>query len=138
MRLFLEVTRDYGLIPVDEEGRKYIYNRKVGDILSCDIKVARSYPQLKRFMKFIQICYDMQEHFTQPEAFRYWLTMKAGYFDTIVAPNGKTVFKAHSLAFDNMDEDVFQKVFSDCIDAFLKEFGNGLTEDALLEIIGFV
>lgn len=131
------MTSDYGLTPIDDDGIKYVYNRKPGDILSCEIKIARSYPQLKRFMTFIQVCFDMQEHFEQKEAFRYWLTMKAGYFDTIVAPNGKTIFKAHSLAFDNMDEDVFLKVFSDCIDVFLKEFGNGLTEEALLEIVGF-
>ena len=137
MKCHLRITRDFELIPVEPEAVKYIFNRSEGDILSCDIKIARSYPQLKRFMKFIQVCFDMQEHFEQQEAFRYWLVMKAGYFDTIVAPNGNTMFKAKSLAFDNMDEDVFVKVFSECIDVFLKEFGNGMSESDLMEIIGF-
>jgi len=137
MKTYLKVTPDYGLTPTDDAGIAYIYNRKAGDILECEIKQCRSYPQLKRFMKFIQVTFDMQTHFDNVESFRYWLTMKAGYFDSIVAPNGNVMFKAHSLAFQNMDEEEFMKVFSNCIDVFLKEYGNGLTEDALLEIIGF-
>ena len=135
--MYLRVTHDYGLTPVDDEGIAYLYRRSPDDVLKCDVKTSRSYPQLKRFMKFIQICFDMQDHFDKQEAFRYWLTMKAGYFDTVVAPNGNVMFKPKSIAFDNMDEEVFIKVFSECIDVFLSEFGNGLTEDALLEIVGF-
>ncbi len=138
VKTHLRVDENYGLTPVDDEGIKYVYNRKVGDVLSCEIKQCRSYPQLKRFMAFIQVTFDMQDYFDNKESYRYWLTMKAGYFDSIVAPNGNVMFKAHSLAFDNMDEDVFKKVFSNCIDVFLKEYGDGLTEDALLEIVGFV
>lgn len=137
MKTHLKVTDDYGLIPVDDEGIKYLYNRKPGDVLSCEIKQTRNYENHKRFFKFLQVTFDMQDHFENLEYYRHWLTMKAGYFDTIVAPNGKTIFKAHSLAFDMMDEDEFKKVFSNSIDVFLKEFGNGLTEDALMEIISF-
>jgi len=137
MRLFLQVTPDYGLVPTDDEGIAYIYKRDAGAILQCDVKTVRNYENHKRYFKFLQITFDMQEHFTEFEYYRHWLTMKAGYFDTIVAPNGNAIYKAHSLSFADMDEDIFKKVFSSSIDVFLKEFGNGLTEDALLEIIGF-
>ena len=139
MRMHLKVTDDYGLVPVpsDVAAVKYIYNRKVGDILSADVKICRSYPQLQRFMKFIAITFDMQEHFDSKPAYRYWLTMKAGYFDTIVAPNGNTMFKAKSIAFAEMEEDEFREVFSSCIDVFLKEFGQGQTEDDILQVVGF-
>lgn len=139
MRMYLKVTEDYGLIPVpsNEDGVKYLYNRKVGDVLTTDVKVCRSYENLQRFHVFIRETFAMQEFFDNKETYRYWLTMKAGYFDTIVTPAGKAIFKAHSIAFDNMEEDEFKKVFSNCIDVFLKEFGQGQTEQDILNVIGF-
>lgn len=137
MKTYLKVDEDYGLYPVDEKGVEYIYRRKVGQVLQCELKIVRNYENHKRFFAFLKTTFDMQEHFDNMEYYRYWITMKTGRFDTIVAPNGKTVYKAHSLSFADMGEDEFQILFSDAIDVFLKEFGNGLTQDALLEIIGY-
>jgi hypothetical protein len=139
MKMFMKVTPDYGLIPVqsDDKAIKYIYNRKVGQVLSCEVKQVRSYENLQRFMVFINMTFDMQEFFDEKEVYRYYLTMKAGFFDTIVTPAGKTIFKTKSLAFENMPEEEFREVFSSCIDVFLKDFGNGQTEEDILNVIGF-
>ncbi len=37
MKLTLKVTEDYSLIPVCEKGIKYVYGKKVGDELECDL-----------------------------------------------------------------------------------------------------
>ena len=137
--MHLKVTPDYGLVPVtsDVAAVKYLFNRTPGDILSCDVKICRNYDNLKRFMKFIQISFDMQDFFTEPEAYRYWITMKSGFFNAIVFPSGKTMFKARSIAFDEMEEDEFNELFSTAIDVFLREYGKGQTEDDILNIVGF-
>ncbi|MCK4705870.1 MAG: DUF1367 family protein [Gammaproteobacteria bacterium] len=137
--MHLKVTEDYGLVPVasDVDAAKYLFNRTVGDILACDVKISRNYPNLKRFMKFIQVSYDMQDFFTEKEVYRYWITMKSGFFDTIVFPSGKAVFKARSVAFDEMEEDEFNELFSAAIDVFLREYGQGQTEDDILNVVGF-
>lgn len=125
------------LIPKDPDTMAYISRRKPGEVIVAEIKIARSYENHKRFMAFIGMTFDMQEHFEQVEAYRYWLTMKAGYFDTIVAPNGTTIFKAKSIAFESMPEDEFRALFSAAIDVFIKEFGSDLTEDDIMQAIGF-
>ena len=138
MKMYLKVTPDYGLIPIDPEGIKYVYNRKIGQELSCDVKIVRNYENLQRFFVLVNITFDMQDHFEEKEAYRYWLIMKAGYFDTIIAPNGNTIYKAKSIAFESMNENEFREVFSAVIDVFLKQFGTGQTENDILQVIGFV
>ncbi|MDH5183645.1 MAG: DUF1367 family protein [Gammaproteobacteria bacterium] len=135
MRAFFEVTAE-GLIPKDEETRLYIGRRKAGQVLSADIKMARNYENHKRFFKFVDDTFDIQRHFEEKEAYRYWLTMKAGWFDPIVTPNGTTIFKARSIAFDEMEEEEFRKLFSRVIDVFLHEFE--LTENEINQVISYV
>jgi len=125
------------LIPKDAETMAYVSRRKPGEVIVAEIKIARNYENHKRFFAFLDMTFGMQEHFEVEEAYRKWLTMKCGYFDTIVAPNGKTIFIAKSISFENMPEDEFQKLFSTAIDIFLKEFGNGLSENDILQAIGF-
>ena len=102
MIAFFTVDSDFSLIPKGADTMKYVLNRKAGDVIRADIKISRNYENHKRFFSFLSATYDMQEHFEQPEAYRKWLTMKAGYFDTIVAPNGNTIFMPQSIAFDAM------------------------------------
>ncbi len=137
MKAFFRVSSDLELIPHNEETQKYVLNRKEGDVISAQIKMVRNYGNHKRFFAFIKTTYDMQDHFEQMEAYRYWLTLKCGWFDTVIAPNGSTMFKPRSISFEDMEEDEFKRLFSTAIDVFLKELGNGLTERELMRVINF-
>lgn len=137
MKAFFKVLPNGSLSPCDEDTKKYISRRKPGQIMSADIRMARNYGNHQRFFAFLNTTFGMQDHFEQLEAYRYWITMKSGWFVTIVAPNGNTMFKAKSIDFSSMDEDEFKKLFSAAIDVFLNEFGNGLTEDDILQAISF-
>mgnify|MGYP001826945646 CR=1 FL=1 len=137
MKAFFRVLPNGSLIPNDEETRLYISRRKPGDVLGGNFTQSRNYENHKRFFSFLETTFAMQEHFDQSEAYRYWLTMKAGWFDTIVAPNGNTIFKAKSIDFASMDEFEFKGLFSAVIDVFLKELGNGLTENELMKAISY-
>ncbi len=47
------------------------------------------------------------------------------------------MFKPKSISFESMDEDEFGELFSAAIDVFLDSFGNGLTEQDVLQAISF-
>jgi len=137
VKAFFRVLPNRSLIPHDNETKEYIGRREVGQIISADIKMARNYGNHRRYFSFINATFGMQDHFEEIEAYRYWLTMKCGFFDTIIAPNGTTMFKPKSIAFDSMDEDEFKRVFSESINVFLKYFGGDLTENDVLQAISY-
>lgn len=136
MKIYLKKS-GYALRASDEEACTWLAKIHEGELVLCDIKRSRNYENHKRFFKFVEITFDMQEHFTEIEKFRRWLQMEAGYFSTIVSPNGEVRFVADSIAFDRMDEPEFQKLFSAAIDVFLRELGNGLDEVKLMQVIRF-
>ena len=137
MKAFFRILPNKSLIPHDDDTKKYIDRRSVGQILVAEVKMARNYENHKRFFAFITQTFGMQDHFTELEAYRYWLTMKCGFFETIVAPNGVAMFKPKSISFESMEEDEFIELFSAAIDVFLDSFGNGLTESDVLQAISF-
>lgn len=137
MKAFFAVLDNGLLKPMDEDTRIYINRREPGTVISADIKQARNYEQHKRFFSFLETTFDMQDHFTEPEAYRKWITMKSGYFDTIVTPKGDTLFVAQSISFEAMDEDIFKKLFDTAIDVFIRELGKGLTDQELLRAIDY-
>lgn len=137
MKAFVRVLPDHKLVAADEDTEKYLNNRKPGDVLSLEIKIARNYENHKRFFSFIKQTFDMQDHFTEIEAYRKWITLQAGYFDTIIEPNGRARLIPQSIAFEKMEEDEFQELFSAAIDVFLRELGAGLTENDVLQAISY-
>ncbi len=137
MKAFLIKDNDNSLIPADDETWAYLDKLKPGAVVKQEIVKVRDYEQHKRFFSFLKTTFDMQEFFTEFEAYRYWLVLKCGYFDIIIAPNGKQVFKPRSISFESMDEDEFKKLFSTAIDVFLKELGRGMTDEELLQVIGY-
>ena len=137
MDIFLYKGFDGNFIPADDEDREKAKKIKNGTIVKAKVTVPRNYKYHQKFFVFIKATFDMQEHFEDMEVYRKWITMKAGWFDTIHSPNGNTVFAAKSISFDSMEEDEFEKLFSACIDVFLKELGNGITEDELRRVVEF-
>ena len=137
MEAFLFKTQNGWLVPADDEDRDKLSKVKPGSIIKIKFGVPRNYKFHQKFFAFVKATFDMQEFFDSMEAYRKWLTMKAGWYDTIQTPKGKTIFHAKSISFDAMEEDEFEKLFSACIDVFLRELGNGITEDELRRVIDF-
>jgi len=65
VKTYLKVTPDYGYIPIDEDGIKYTYNRKPGDIVECTIKqesTSRTVLQNRSLHKYLtQIAQDLAD-----------------------------------------------------------------------------
>ena len=137
MKGFFVVQSDQKLVPYDEATQKYIGRRGCGEIIVADIKIARNYGNHKRFFDFLNATYDMQDFYTSLEAYRRWITVAAGWFDIMYYPDGTTQLIPKSISFENMGEDEFNQLFSAAIDAFLAEYGNGLTENDVLQAISY-
>ena len=134
--IFLQ--KAYGVLtPADEAAEEIIAKMHRGQVIKATYSFPRNYENHKRFFAFLKTTFDMQEHFTNIEHYRKWLIMKAGYYQTIKAPNGYTIFDTESIAFHKMDEAKFRELFEDCITAFLSAFGDKITREELEDAISF-
>ena len=132
------LQKNYGvLVPANEDAEEIIKGMKQGQAVKLKYTFPRNYENHKRFFAFVKITYDMQDHFDNIKNYRKWLVMKSGHFTIITAPNGFQIFDADSIRFDKMDEATFRKVFSDCIDVFLGEWGDRISREELEKVVGF-
>lgn len=137
MKAFFRKLPNGSWTPHDDDTKKYCDRRNVGQVLVAEVKMARSYPNLKRFFDFRNVTFAMQDFYDNDEIYRKWLLMECGYFDTIVSPDGTVRFSVKSMSFETMPEDEFKVFFSAAIDVFLKHFGNGMTESDILQAISY-
>lgn len=134
---FLAQKVDGVLIGADEFSRAKIANLGLDTVIKCKVSKKRNYKNLQRFMVFIDEAYHMQNHWSDKEHFRKWLTMKAGYYDAVVAPNGSTMFLPHSISFDKMEEEEFKLAFKKIVNTFLDEFKIKMTDNDFWRIVDF-
>lgn len=125
------------LAPADENAVELIAKMKHGQAIKVKYSFPRNYENHKRFFAFIQVTFDIQDHFDNIKHYRKWIIMKSGHYKIITAPNGYQIFDADSMAFDKMDEPTFQSMFSDCIDVFLSVWGDRISRDELLRVVDF-
>ena len=125
------------LVPADSQSEEIVAGLKRGECLRLKYSKPRNPDNHRRFFAMIQITFDIQNHFTNQEHYRKWLTMKAGAYHVIVAPNGTQIFEPDSISFSNMGEIEFQALFSNCLDTFLEAFGSKISKDELVRVVDF-
>jgi len=112
-----------------------------GDLCKVEYIKSRNYENHKRFFKFIEVAFDNQDFYDNPEHLRKALQMAAGHYEVLVIQNKEgevsTQYIPKSIEFEKLDEEEFQELFKKCITAFVERYGNGLTEQQLLRIIDF-
>lgn len=140
MKAFFIITESGDILPYSDETFDYIQRRKAGTIISAEIKQSRNYKFHRKMMALFKAVND---NLPEPEPIEYkgkmiqpvnnfdttrkYLTIMAGYSDLIVFPNGKVRAEAQSLAYDNMDAETFEKLYSAVIDAALRLMGDKWT-----------
>lgn len=55
-----------------------------------------------------------------PEMFREYVTIQAGFFDQFYYPDGSLQVRAKSIAFDNMEEEEFRKLYHNSVNVIMK------------------
>lgn len=144
MKLHLRVTEDFSLVPINDEGIKYLYKKNVGDVLEGDFVKPRNYKFHQKAFALVKVVHDAlpepepimhKGELIQPirtmENTREFLTILAGHYDIVGLPNGKVRAEARSWSFAKMDNDEFEVFFSSLIDAALKSLPRTWTAEEL-------
>ena len=103
----------------------------------AEIKKKRNVKNHKRYFSFVKQSFDMQDHYDSPEVWRKVLQLKAGHYDHVVTEKGKAVYLPKSINWDELDETEFRPLFNEVVNAFLRDYGKGLSEHQINMIIGY-
>ena len=134
MKLYVKNTLE-GLIPLypaDHDAKKRL---KIGRDYEVEIKHPRNYEFHKKFFALLNLAHSNSDTAMPFDAYRRYLTMKAGYFDCYQTGKG-TYFEAKSIAFASMNQEEFEEVFNRVLDVVLAEIGCD-REDVMQEILNF-
>jgi len=92
----------------------------------------------RRFFAFVNLTFDMQEGFDDPEVWRKFLEMCAGHFNEVISPKtGEKMFIAKSIEWGQLGEGEFRELFGRVIQAFIDRYGQGITKEQLDMVVGF-
>lgn len=110
-----------GLLLTPESDPEALQGYRLGEIVNVEIRQlrGRSGAFHRKFFALMNVLHGYWEGPPVPlDLFRRWVTMKAGWFDTL--PGGYQV--PRSIAFRNMEQQEFERLFSACVDFAIAEF----------------
>jgi len=140
------------LAPFDEEAARFIEKMKAGAGVRVKVTKIRNLPFHRKFFAMLDVGYDAWE----PEEkvykgmvarknrkkFRGDMIILAGYFDAVINFNGDTQLKPKSISFANMEQDEFEKLYSEVANVLLQKVLKNYTradlDETVERILGFV
>lgn len=126
------------IVAFDEGSEEIIKSIKMGEPFSVDYKPERNTKNHRRWFAFINTTFDMQEHYTDKEAWRGVMQIYGGHCKTVVDPKGNTHIWPESISYKVFkDEEKFKSMFKRAVDAFLERYQQRITEDEFLQILEF-
>ncbi len=121
-----------GLAPYDADAESFLSDLKSGKPVRAKISLARNVKYHRRFFCMLKCAYDNHdwpEIETQwgpakctYDQFRKYITVKCGYFDMVVTPQGNVRAEAKSISFAKMDQPEFEKLYNDALNFILAEY----------------
>ena len=121
MNCFFTKTLSGALAPADSETAAFLARLKLGQGLRAEVKRARNILFHRRMFALLNFAFDLWdcpalEYQGQLVAknfdrFRKDITILAGFFDTVTNLRGEVRLEAKSLAFHNMGEEEFERVY---------------------------
>lgn len=95
---------------------------KPEEIYQCEIKQPRNLKFHRKFFSLINMLFENQERYNNPERLRKDLIIEAGYYDEWVDLNGEVRQEAKSISFASMTEEDFGNLYSSVIDVIVQHF----------------
>jgi hypothetical protein len=138
------------LIPATEQDEELLSRIKTGEPVKLKFSRPRNYQFHKKFFALMNLAFDYWE---PPEhgkgsaiaekmpieknfdRFRKDIIILAGFYTASYRLNGDVRYEAKSIAFGNMSEDEFEKLFSAVIDVILKNVMHNYTDASLRETV---
>ena len=129
-QLLLTRSPTGAFVPCTEEEFEKASEFKPGMTVRANIIRFRNEKFLAKFFKLVKLGFDVwepptREHEGLPiqknlDRFRKDLIIAAGYYDVVVDLRWNIRYEAHSIAFDKMNEETFEKLYSKIIDVLLQ------------------
>lgn len=140
-----------GLVPSDAMAAEWFAKVPIGKPVNATVRLPRNGKFHRKFFAMLNAAYanhdwpDVQSQFgpvkTSFEMFREYVTVKAGHYEMDMTPQGAIRARAKSINFAKMDDDEFQRLYSDVLDVILAEFltnwSSGDMDQAVNVMLGF-
>ncbi len=94
---------------------------KLGELYSAEIRRERNPLFHRKFMALCKLGCENSKSVNMPfDAYRKYVTMKAGFFTTYKTPKG-IMIEPESISFANMDEDKFKDVYNKVLEVVIED-----------------
>ena len=136
------------LRPATDHDRELLKKIKTGQPTRLTFVRVRNYEFHKKYFALLQFAFDYWEPSGRPplkdgwpdpvknfDTFRSDIIILAGFHDVHYRLNGDLRVKARSIAFANMTEDDFEKLYAKTIDVIIKHVLAGYTGKMLRETV---
>jgi len=127
------------LVACDDDSRAFLSKKKDGSLIFGEFSEPRNQKFHRKFFSLLNYAFENWDpgeidcKYGKPEKnkklFREYVTIKAGYYSTAFNPDGGFRFVADSISFANMDDDTFEKLYSNVINVILKKILTNYTKD---------
>lgn len=141
--IFLRKTPG-GFVPEGGRDQDALRRFKIGEVVKAEVTKPRNLVFFRKWWALVDVGFGLweelcppmqfrgQEVRPNPERFRKDLTILAGYGHPVINLNGEVRFEADSIAFGNMSEEDFEKLYSATIDVILNKVLAGKVSEARL------
>lgn len=106
-------------IPLDDSD--YEDSKKIGIGKVVKVSQARNYEHHKKAMAILNIGFENQEEIEIFDIYRKVITMKAGFYDSVIDKNGNPFPIVRSLKFDLMSQKDFNEFYDSMLIVVAKE-----------------
>lgn len=138
-----------GLVPADDEAAEWLQKIKTGDAVAGDFVRPRNYKFHAKLICLYRVAYDYfadhldggmqykgQKCTPSFDRFRRDLTILAGHYSATYGIKGDVRLEAKSISFANCSEEEAERIYSDVIDAAIKQvFKMNVSEDQLRQMV---
>ena len=145
MEILLTKGPGGALIPLDDDEAAKLARIKTGGVIRADVSQMRNGPFFRKWWVLAKYAFDMWSETMEPveykgqpvlpefQRFRKDLTILAGHYTPVFNARGELRLEAKSIAWANMAEDEFERLYSATIDVILRKIlsGTSLTEAQL-------
>ena len=147
-----------GLVSACEEATQWLSKKKLGATILVEPREMRNGKFFKKWFALVEMAYAYWSEAVEPleykgqpvrpafTRFRKDVTILAGYYDAVVNLKGEMRIEAASIAWANMSEETFTKLYDATIQVLLAKIFNGKVcqhwserqlRDVAAQVLGF-
>ena len=135
MKLYAEIDIQNRIKPLYNSDYDTLKKVKKNTPLRIEIVNERNWEFHKKAFALFNLGFENQEWMNNFDYYRKIMTMKAGYFDTVITDKGEVYF-AKSISYASMKQYEFEQFFNSLLDVISKEL-DSKPDDIRAEVLSF-